>query len=63
MAFDPACYDLARHFLGESAPESTVLLLAQYIQDTIEDWLAIREETKRVGDWLETKRKETKNDL
>lgn len=37
--FDPACHDLARHFLGDLASEKLKDDLAQAIQDYIEDWL------------------------
>ncbi len=37
---DPACYDLARGFLGDLASERLASELAQHIQDTVEDWIA-----------------------
>ena len=40
--FDPACYDLAQHFLGNLAPEKTLNELAQHLQTEIEDWINYR---------------------
>ena len=41
MSYDPACDDLARHFLdGLSATEVEIAALAQTIQDAIQDWLS-----------------------
>ncbi len=39
MPYDPACYDLARRFIGKYAPSRLYDELAQHIQDEIEDWL------------------------
>jgi hypothetical protein len=37
MAYDPACYDLARHFLGDGpAFEKDIAALAQELQDACE---------------------------
>ncbi len=41
---DPACYDLACHFLG-AAPEHLKDELAQHIQDSIEDWLRAEQQS------------------
>lgn len=40
-SYDPACEELARHFLSDLAPSSDQFArdLAQHIQNTIEDWL------------------------
>ena len=41
MSYDPACDDLARHFLnGTRADEVNIAALAQVIQDAIQDWLS-----------------------
>lgn len=38
---DPACYELAEHFLSdEAATEHDCTRLAQHIQDAVEDWIA-----------------------
>ena len=36
---DPACRELAEHFLPDGAPEEVKRELAQHIQDQIELWL------------------------
>lgn len=40
MSYDPACYDLAAHFISDH-PELERLRdkLAQHIQDAIEEWI------------------------
>lgn len=38
-SYDPACGDLARHFLGGLARDALVAQLAQHIQNEIEGWL------------------------
>ena len=38
MSYDPKCYDLAEHFLPNSAPERLKHGLAQAIQDAVEDY-------------------------
>jgi hypothetical protein len=38
--YDPACADLARHFLPDDATPEDIAELAQSIQDHIEDVLA-----------------------
>ncbi len=48
---DPACYDLARHFLGGLASERLASELAQHIQDAVEDWIA--SEAERIKAELE----------
>lgn len=35
-SFDPVCYELAEHFLGQSASEAAKNDLAQDIQNTVE---------------------------
>ena len=40
MSYDPACEQLAWHFLPPSVSERLAKELAQHIQDEIEDWLA-----------------------
>jgi hypothetical protein len=42
--FDPACADLARHFLENGADQEKVAALAQHIQDAVEDFLHEPEE-------------------
>ena len=42
--FDPACYALARHFLGDLATDRLVDALAQHIQDEVESWLETTKE-------------------
>jgi hypothetical protein len=37
--YDPACGDLARHFLGDLASDRLVKELAQHIQDQVESWI------------------------
>jgi hypothetical protein len=37
--YDPACEELAKHFLGNDAPPEKLAELAQHLQDTIELWL------------------------
>ena len=39
MAYDPACEDLARHFLGDRVSTRTIAELAQHVQTTVEDWI------------------------
>ena len=39
MSYDPACYDLARHFMGDLTTERLRTELAQHIQTSIEDWI------------------------
>jgi hypothetical protein len=48
MSYDPACEDLARHFLSDVAAPLLVQKLAQHIQDEIKDWII--SETKRLGE-------------
>jgi hypothetical protein len=36
---DPACYDLATHFLGAACSEHLRSDLARHIQDAVEDWI------------------------
>jgi len=38
ISFDPKCYHLAEHFLGDGLPEEAAAL-AREIQKLIEDWL------------------------
>jgi hypothetical protein len=48
MSYDPACDDLARHFLnGTQADEVNIAALAQVIQDAIQDWLTDFEDDLR----------------
>lgn len=42
MSFDPKCYDLAVYF--GLATERLRTELAQHIQDSIEEWLALEKE-------------------
>lgn len=44
-SYDPACEDLARHFLvdDDMYTDEKAKLLAQHIQTAIEDWLAYQE--------------------
>lgn len=45
-SYDPACEELARHFLSDEEFENDhVAELAQHIQDAIEDWI----EAKRIA--------------
>jgi len=45
---DPACYELARHFLGTLVDKRLCDELAQHIQDAIEDWIkSARDERSR----------------
>ena len=37
--YDPACEELARHFLSDRAPARLCADLSQTIQDAVEDWL------------------------
>ena len=37
--YDPACAELARHFLEDEASESDVSELAGEIQQAVEDWM------------------------
>lgn len=39
MPFDPACFNLACHFLPTSANDRLKLALAQAIQNAVEDWI------------------------
>ena len=39
MSFDPACYNLAEHFLPTAAPDRLKSGLAQAIQDAVEIWI------------------------
>jgi hypothetical protein len=39
MPYDQKCYELAEHFLDDSASVKRVSDLAQHIQDCIEGWL------------------------
>jgi hypothetical protein len=39
---DPACYDLATHFLGAACSEHLRSDLAQHIQDAAEDWIMMK---------------------
>jgi cytochrome c551/c552 len=40
MSYDPACENLARHFLDDlHASEKLIKELAQCIQDEIDDWI------------------------
>jgi hypothetical protein len=41
MTYDRACLQLAAHFLPSDCPE--VKRLAQYPQDTVEDWLSLEQ--------------------
>lgn len=45
--YDPACEDLARHFLGSDASAQRIAEVAQVIQDAIED--SITEEEANRG--------------
>lgn len=47
--YDPKCYSLARHFLGDQASIKLVKKLAQHIQDEIEDWLQAGRVSRRSG--------------
>jgi hypothetical protein len=38
-SYDPACEELARHFLGDLGFENMTRDLAQHVQDTVELWL------------------------
>lgn len=51
MSYDLACEELARHFMGERAPEKLTAELAQHIQTEIEDWLEYQaaERAKALG--------------
>jgi hypothetical protein len=45
-SYDPACEDLARHFIQDGADiytEDNVKALAQHIQEAIESWIAYQE--------------------
>lgn len=42
-SFDPACYTLAEHFLGSTAPVETKRDLAQDIQNVVESFMLVRE--------------------
>lgn len=46
MAYDPACLDLAEHFLG-AARAGMKAELAQHIQDAVESWLQGKEAATR----------------
>jgi hypothetical protein len=48
MSYDPACEDLARHFLSDLAREELVERLAEYIQGQIEDWIAYEIQERRL---------------
>ncbi len=39
---DPACYDLATHFLGAACSEHLRSDLAQHIQDAVEDFILMK---------------------
>ena len=39
MSYDPACEELARHFLSDLARPELAAKLAQHIQTEIEGWL------------------------
>lgn len=52
MSYDEKCEELARHFLPDCHTEQPKIL-AQWIQDAIEDWLAQASTAKWKGDWLE----------
>jgi len=52
MAYDAKCYELAEHFLDDSASVRQVSELAQHIQDSIEAWIEGPEDG---GSWEEYK--------
>ena len=46
-SYDEECEKLARHFLEDGADiytEDNIRLLAQHIQEAIEDWIAYQEQ-------------------
>ncbi len=49
ISVDPKCRELAEYFLGPYANEdpSEVQSLGNHIQQSVEDWLAIRDSLKR----------------
>ena len=42
MSHDPACEQLAEHFLSSLAPDRLKRALAQHIQDEVESWIEFR---------------------
>jgi hypothetical protein len=46
VMFDPACLELAKHFLSTQASDALKHELAQHIQDAIEDWLEYTRDAK-----------------
>lgn len=38
--YDPACEELARHFLPTETSERLIKELSQVIQDAVEDWIS-----------------------
>ena len=60
-SFDPACGDLAEHFLANGASKDDINDLAAEIQNAVENWLLTREIEVEVNDYIKGRRQRTRN--